>query len=671
MLKAPFWLPRTFRTSRALTRTAAARRPLATALAHAIPQAPQEAIRLRQYQEECIQSVLSYLEKGHKRLGISLATGSGKTVIFTRLIDRVKSQTSNADQTLILAHRRELVQQAARHCEKAYPEKSIEIEMGETRASGAADITVASVRSLVSGDRLSKFERSRFKLVLVDEAHHIVAPGYMQVLEHFGLEIPRETGPALVGVSATFSRFDGLRLGAAIDHIVYHKDYIDMIGEKWLADVMFTTVKSRANLSKVKLSNDGDFATAQLAKAVNTPENNEITFKAWQAEAGGRKSTLVFCVDLDHVSNLTSVFRQHGIDARYITGSTKKRIRGERLDSFRERKFPVLLNCGVFTEGTDIPNIDCVLLARPTKSRNLLVQMIGRGMRLHPGKDNCHVIDMVSSLETGIVSVPTLFGLDPSEIVEKATPAQMKDLKTRRLEEQDSGNRETPSPSPWSSASPDISDYRLTITHYDTVQDLIDDTSGERHIRALSANAWVQTSDTKFALSARNGVLTVELNAESSSSSSSSTTNNDRKFLVIYKSTLRPPRHQDKGPLQPARTIATSPTLSDAIHAADTFAATKFERIFINTQSEWRRQPASEGQLAFLNRFRGDEEPLTADQVTKGKAADMLTKWKFGARGRFEKMLVRKRREEREVRRVERGEELRRREEVCVGPLQA
>ncbi len=543
--------------------------------------------------------------------------------------------------------------------------------MGETQASGAADITVASVRSLVSGDRLSKFEPSRFKLVLVDEAHHIVAPGYMQVLEHFGLEIPRETGPALVGVTATFSRFDGLRLGAAIDHIVYHKDYIDMIGEKWLADVIFTTVESRANLSKVKLSSDGDFATAQLAKAVNTPENNEITFKAWQAEAGSRKSTLVFCVDLDHVSSLTSVFRQHGIDAQYITGSTKKRIRGERLDAFRDRKFPVLLNCGVFTEGTDIPNIDCVLLARPTKSRNLLVQMIGRGMRLYPGKDNCHVIDMVSSLETGIVSVPTLFGLDPSEIVDKATPAQMKDLKTRRLEEQDSQNQQTRSLSTSSSASPDISDYRLTITHYDTVQDLIDDTSGERHIRALSANAWVQTSDAKFVLSARDGVLTIELNSEPTSSSTNTATK-DKKFVVIYKSTLPPsPATKSKAPYSRPRTIATSPTLSDAIHAADTFAATKFERIFIRTQSEWRRQPASEGQLAFLNRFRGDEAPLTADQVTKGKAADMLTKWKFGARGRFEKMLVRKRREEREMRRVERGQELRRREEVRVGPLQA
>lgn len=440
------------------------------------------------------------------------------------------------------------------HCERSYPEKSIEIEMGETQASGFADITVASLKSIALAHRLSKFDPSRFKLLLVDEAHHIVAKGYMRVLEHFGLESARETGPALVGVSATFSRFDGLRLGAAIDHIVYHKDYVDMIGEKWLADVTFTTVKSKANLSKVKSAKDRDFAIQQLSKAVNTPENNEITFKAWQAEAGDRKSTLVFCVDINHVTGLTSTFRKYGINAQYITGETKKRLRAARLDMFRDRKFPVLINCGVFTEGTDIPNIDCVLLARPTKSRNLLVQMIGRGMRLYPGKESCHVIDMVSSLETGIVSVPTLFGLDPSEIVENASPNQMKELKTRRVEEQDSKQEQDRTlmgqPSA-SSSSPDVSDYRLTMTHYSTVQDLIDDTSGERHIRALSPNAWVQTADSKFILSTKGGVLTVELTENpatptptstptSTSTSSFSPSSQSKTFQVIYKAALIP-----------------------------------------------------------------------------------------------------------------------------------
>ncbi len=95
--------------------------------------------------------------------------------------------------------------------------------MGNVHASGGADITIASVRSIISGDRLDKFNPRNFKLVLVDEAHHIVAPGYMETLKHFGLDACTEHSPALVGVSATLSRFDGLRLGAAIDHIVYHK----------------------------------------------------------------------------------------------------------------------------------------------------------------------------------------------------------------------------------------------------------------------------------------------------------------------------------------------------------------------------------------------------------------------------------------------------------------
>jgi ATP-dependent helicase IRC3 len=183
-------------------------------------------IQLREYQEECIQAVLAYLHAGHKRLGVSLATGSGKTVIFTHLIDRIPA-VGDATQTLILAHRRELVEQAARHCTLAYPDKHVDIEMGSNSASGAADITVASIQSITSGDRLQKFDPARYKLVLVDEAHHIVSSTYLEMLDHFGLrnasDWTQDHAPALVGVSATFSRFDGRKLGSVIDHIVYHR----------------------------------------------------------------------------------------------------------------------------------------------------------------------------------------------------------------------------------------------------------------------------------------------------------------------------------------------------------------------------------------------------------------------------------------------------------------
>ena len=182
-----------------------------------------------------------------------------------------------------------------------------------------------------------------------------------------------------------------------------------MIGEKWLSSVIFTTVQHKADISGVKTGSAGDFQVGDLSRAINTPETNEIVVGAWMARAACRKSTLVFCVDLAHVSDLTATFRRHGIEANFVTSRTTKQIRSERLDAFRNRQYPVLLNCGVFTEGTDIPNIDCIVLARPTKSRNLLVQMIGRGMRLYPGKEDCHIIDMVASLEAGIVTTPTLY----------------------------------------------------------------------------------------------------------------------------------------------------------------------------------------------------------------------------------------------------------------------
>ncbi|KAI9793810.1 MAG: hypothetical protein M1833_000533 [Piccolia ochrophora] len=619
---------------------------------------PSAKVRLREYQEECIQSVLSYLEKGHKRLGISLATGSGKTVIFTQLIDRIRPSTNRATRALILVHRRELVEQAARHCANAYPAKKIEIEMGNMHASGMADITIASVRSICSGDRMAKFDPSRFKLVLVDEAHHIVAPGYLETLDHFGLMKPKQTSPALVGVSATFSRFDGLRLGAAIDHIVYHKDYVDMIGEEWLSKVIFTTVESKADISRVKKGTSGDFKPSDLSKAVNTDRTNELTVRAWLARAPDRESTIVFCADLTHVVGLTNMFRRHGVDARFITGDTPKIERGQRLDDFKDRKFPVLINCGVFTEGTDIPNIDCVLLARPTKSRNLLVQMIGRGMRLFPGKANCHIIDMVASLETGIVTTPTLFGLDPSEIVNEAAVGDLKELRNRKeLEEhreRASAELRTNQITPHGNSS-----RTITFTDYDSVLDLIDDTSGERHIRATSPNAWVEVAPSKYVLSTNTGdYLTIDKLEET-------------RYHV--RETLKLPADAavkaGKSPYMRPREVASTETFLDAVHAADTYASEKFPRNFITKDQSWRRQPATEGQLTFLNRLRASDEQLKPDQITKGKAGDMITKIKHGARGRFGKMEAQKRKQQRQTSKAEHTASLRKREEVKVGPI--
>ena len=130
-----------------------------------------------------------------------------------------------------------------------------------------------------------------------------------------------------------------------------------MIEDKWLAHVRFTTVHSGADLSRVQTVR-GDFQTASLSKAVNTAEANDITVRSWLSVAKDRKSTLVFCVDLAHVAALTAAFRAHGSEARFVTSDTPMKTRAERLALFKAGEFPVLLNCGIFTEGTDIVSVD-------------------------------------------------------------------------------------------------------------------------------------------------------------------------------------------------------------------------------------------------------------------------------------------------------------------------
>ncbi|KAK1699687.1 P-loop containing nucleoside triphosphate hydrolase protein [Colletotrichum godetiae] len=642
--------------------------PVKRHLPYARVQFASSQIELRDYQEECIQSVLQSLKDGHKRLGISLATGSGKTVIFTQLIQRVQPRETIATQTLILAHRRELVEQAARHCTNAYPDSTVEIEMGSMHASGTADITIASLQSITSGDRLNKFDPQRFKLVLVDEAHHIVAPGYMRVLGHFGLDSKKVNSPSLVGVSATFSRFDGLKLGAAIDQIVYHKDYVDMIGDKWLSDVMFTTVESTADLSRVKNGANGDFQPGELSRAVNTDQINEITVRSWLAKASDRKSTLVFCVDLAHVAGLTQTFRKHGYDARFVTGDTHKVERAKTLEDFRSGKFPVLVNCGVFTEGTDIPNIDCVILARPTRSRNLLVQMIGRGMRLHKGKSDCHIIDMVSSLQTGIVSAPTLFGLDPSEIVSEATTADMEEIKGRKEAEklrQDHAYSDASAPE---ATAPTKS---VTFTDYDSVFDLIQDTSGEQHIRAISQYAWVQVGQDKYVLCAPNGSY-IRLFKVDAKTKFDDDDGGDKEQLLWQAVEVRTlPSGVAKSPFAAPRELLQAATFADAVHGSDNYVSNSelYPHTFVQRWQRWRKGPPTPGQLDFLNKLRPKEEPLTAANVDKGKAMDMITKIRHGAKGRFASLKTEKRRVQRSHDKKAQMEARARQEKVSVGPI--
>lgn len=527
-------------------------------------------------------------------------------------------------------------------------------------ASGLADITVASIQSLISGSRISKFDPSRFKLVLVDEAHHIVASSYMRTLSHFGLSSLQDNSPSLVGVSATLSRSDGMRLGAALDHIVYHKDYIDLIDERWLSAVIFTTVQTHADISNVKCGVSGDYQSTDLSNIINTEEINNITVRSWLQKCSQRKSTLVFCVDTAHVTDLTNTFRRHGIDAHFITGNTPKLERSEKLDFFKAGKIPVLVNCGVFTEGTDIPNIDCILLAKPTRSRNLLIQMIGRGMRLSPKKENCHIIDMVASFENGMVTTPTLFGLDPQMLLDEVDPNDLK--KKKEQEKPISSSEEVLEPIEKRRENLEMNNSpvnrKITFTDYYSVYDLISDTSYEQFVRSISQFAWVRVSGDRYILAGSDrSYLCVEKDPDKEG------------YYKVKENVVLSYPHERKVIYASPRQICVTSDFQSAIRAADTYARKRYPYQLICSATKWRNEPASQGQIDFLKKIRGDEDNLDYESLSKGKAGDMITKFKHGARGEYNRLVEKRKAKEKLELKKKRELEFKEREIVVIGPL--
>ncbi|KAG9041263.1 hypothetical protein FS837_012482 [Tulasnella sp. UAMH 9824] len=398
----------------------------------------KDTITLRPYQEDCINTCIEVITSGAgiTRIGVSLPPGSGKTVMFCTLISLLPSPKDrpNASKSLILVDSIELAKQAAEQLSAICPHLTVEIEQGKARrATGSADVTVATYQTLNIFERLSKFDPSLFKVVVVDEAHHAAAPSYVKILSLFNSEIvafrhsntlistsslnPGQLAVPIIGVSATFARQDDLELGSVFQNVVYHKNYSEMRDEGWLCPLSFTTVRTEIDLSAAStISNNGDFSPAVLASAMNTTPLNKLVVETF------RKSALVFCVDIDHVKALTAAFRDCGVDARMITAKTPEVERTELLTAFSDGKFPVLVNCSILTEGIDLPNIDCIIIARPTRSKNLFWQIIGRGMRHSPktGKKDCRIIDLVDSLERvgGIISGPSLFRQEPDEIID-------------------------------------------------------------------------------------------------------------------------------------------------------------------------------------------------------------------------------------------------------------
>ncbi len=246
--------------------------------------------------------------------------------------------------------------------------------------------------------------------------------------------------------------------------------------------------------------------------------------------------------------------------------------------------------------------------------------MVGRGLRNFEGKQDCHVLDMAANVVKGLATVPTLYGLSPSEVVKDASAADLEAMKAR----EDEKSPQSQATSSFRIASSAF-DAKLTFTHYNTVNALIESTSGERHIRSMSRLAWVQVDTDRYILSDRSGsYLTLKLEAD--------------EFQVITTERLIELSAKSKAPFMRPRLIAKSPTFDHALKAADTFAKKRFVFSLLLASAKWRSNDASTQQLEFLNKWRDDATQLRPGQISKGTAGDWITKLKHGAVSRFKKI---------------------------------
>ncbi len=334
------------------------------------------------FQKEAKDAVLGHWEKGNPAALISLPTGSGKTIVFSDILQSSLSGTT--DKGLVLVHRDELLRQAIEKLNFVWPGVKVS-SVDATRDNFRGQITIASVMSIVR--RLHKIPR--IHKVVTDEAHHASATSWLKIYNRIRELLPDWQH---LGVTATPIRSKGSSdLETIFGKPVYVKSIFELIVEGYLSPLKGMEVRTQVSVEDVGIQ-AGDFIAEELSRVINTRQRNQLVVENYLELAADRKA-LVFAADLNHAKSLAEIFKAKGVSAAWVSGETPLSLRRSFLEKLRRGELKVIVNCMVFTEGFDEPSLDAILVARPTRSLVLYCQMIGRGLRPYPGKKNCLFVD--------------------------------------------------------------------------------------------------------------------------------------------------------------------------------------------------------------------------------------------------------------------------------------
>ncbi len=395
-------------------------------------------MKLRPYQSAASDAIFKEWQENDSTL-VVMPTGGGKTILFADVIRRVFPR-----RALVIAHREELIFQARDKIQRVTG-LSADVEMGEYRSDGglfgAARVVVSTIQTQCSGGdgggRMSKFDPSQFGLLIIDEAHHATSPSYRRVIDYY------RTNPALkvLGVTATPDRADEEALGQVFQSVAFDYEVLDAIHDGWLVPIEQQMVHVEGlDYSDVRTT-AGDLNGGDLA-AVMEAERNLQPMASASVEIVGARRALVFTASVKAAELTAEIFNRHRPNmAAWVCGKTDREERRCVLADFAAGKVQVVCNCGVLTEGFDDPGVEVVIMGRPTKSRSLYSQMVGRSTRPLPGvvdgpetaearkaaiaasaKPSCLVVDFVGNAGRHklITSADILGGKVSEEALERA-----------------------------------------------------------------------------------------------------------------------------------------------------------------------------------------------------------------------------------------------------------
>ncbi len=340
------------------------------------------AMEFYQYQKDCLKAIVECPEK---RQLITMPTGCGKTITFLGAIRFLNKKT------LVLAHRNELVRQTR---DKALMMNYTESQIGECsfeRKDFSPKLVIGSIQTAIK--HLDKLKEANFECLIIDEAHHAASDTYQELISKLGFI---HDNKYLLGFTATPIRGDHLSLADTFPTEVYKLSLEDAIRNGYISDIRGVRIAMNADLSNIKKT-QGDYSVKDLEREMNTLSKNKIIGKTYLERASDKKA-IAFCCTVKHARDLTfELSEMPGIRPALITGEMDMESRELVYADFRNGLVNVLCSCMVLTEGFDVPDVECILMCRPTASPGLYRQMIGRGLRKHPGKKECLVLEFTSN----------------------------------------------------------------------------------------------------------------------------------------------------------------------------------------------------------------------------------------------------------------------------------